>query len=161
MVGQPVREKVLVVDEDVDVLDLLGRQVLTPLGFTVATAETAGDAIGRALTLRPDLIVASLTLPGLSGKDLLVALRSQGLHMPVLVTANEGREADAVQAFRLGGRGYLGKPLREGGGGAAGGGGLPGGGCRGPPPWLGMARWSPRRPNKGRLSPRWRRAACM
>jgi len=113
MVGQPVREKVLVVDEDVDVLDLLGRQVLTPLGFTVATAETAGDAIGRALTLRPDLIVASLTLPGLSGKDLLVALRSQGLHMPVLVTANEGREADAVQAFRLGARDYLVKPLRE------------------------------------------------
>src|SRR3989304_2218909 len=101
MGGPPVREKVLVVDEDVDVLDLLGRQVLTPLGFTVATAETAGGAIGRALPLRPDLIGASLTLPGLSGKDLLVALRSQGLDMPVLVTANEGREADAVQAFRL------------------------------------------------------------
>src|SRR3972149_4388459 len=120
MVGPPVREKVLVVDEDVDVLDLLGRQVLTPLGFTVAMAATAGAALGRALTLRPGLIVASLTLPGLSGKDLLVALRSQGLHMPVLVTANEGREADAVQAFRLGARDYLGQPpprARGGGGG--------------------------------------------
>jgi two-component system NtrC family sensor kinase len=113
MVGPPVREKVLVVDEDVDVLDLLARQVLTPLGFTVATAETAGDAIGQALNFRPDLIVASLTLPGLSGKDLLVALRSQGMDMPVLVTANEGREADAVQAFRLGAKDYLVKPLRE------------------------------------------------
>jgi two-component system NtrC family sensor kinase len=113
MVGPPVRDKVLVVDEDVDVLDLLARQVLTPLGFNVATAETAGDAIGQALNFRPDLIVASLTLPGLSGKDLLVALRSQGMDMPVLVTAPEGREADAVQAFRLGSRDYLVKPLRE------------------------------------------------
>jgi two-component system NtrC family sensor kinase len=113
MVGPPVRDKVLVVDEDVDVLDLLARQVLTPLGFTVATAETAGDAIGQALNFRPDLIVASLTLPGLSGKDLLVALRSQGMDMPVLVTAPEGREADAVQAFRLGAKDYLVKPLRE------------------------------------------------
>jgi two-component system NtrC family sensor kinase len=113
MVAPPVRDKVLVVDEDVDVLDLLARQVLGPLGFTVATAETAGDAIGQALNFRPDLIVASLTLPGLSGKDLLVALRSQGMEVPVLVTASEGREADAVQAFRLGARDYLVKPLRE------------------------------------------------
>jgi two-component system NtrC family sensor kinase len=113
MVAPPVRDKVLVVDEDVDVLDLLARQVLGPLGFTVATAETAGDAIGQSLNFRPDLIVASLTLPGLSGKDLLVALRSQGMEMPVLVTASEGREADAVQAFRLGARDYLVKPLRE------------------------------------------------
>jgi two-component system NtrC family sensor kinase len=114
MVAPQVRDKVLVVDEDVDILDLLARQVLTPLGFTVATAESAGDAIGQALNFRPDLIIASLTLPGLSGKDLLVALRSQGMDVPVLVTAAEGMEADAIQAFRLGAKDYLvKKPLRE------------------------------------------------
>ncbi len=106
-------ERVLIVDEDPDVLDLLSRQVLEPLGFRVATAESAGEAIQLAVGSAPDLIVASLDLPGLSGKDLLVALRSQGIDVPVLVTAEAGREADAIQAFRLGARDYLVKPLRE------------------------------------------------
>ena len=106
-------ERVLIVDEDPDVLDLLSRQVLEPLGFRVSTAVSAGEAIQQAVGSAPDLIVASLDLPGLSGKDLLVALRSQGIEVPVLVTAEAGREADAIQAFRLGARDYLVKPLRE------------------------------------------------
>ncbi len=113
MASAPAREKVLVVDEDVDVLDLVSRQVLQPLGFTVATADDAGEAIQKALSFRPDIILASLTLPGLSGKDLLVALRSQGMDLPMLVSARKGMEADAVEAFRLGARDYLVKPLRE------------------------------------------------
>lgn len=113
MASAPAREKVLVVDEDVDVLDLVSRQVLQPLGFSVATADDAGEAIQKALSFRPDIILASLTLPGLSGKDLLVALRSQGMDLPMLVTAPKGMEVDAVEAFRLGARDYLVKPLRE------------------------------------------------
>jgi two-component system NtrC family sensor kinase len=66
-----------------------------------------------ALKNPPDLIIASLTLPGLTGKDLLVALRSQGLDVPVLVTAPQGEETAAIQAFRLGAKDYLAKPLRE------------------------------------------------
>jgi two-component system NtrC family sensor kinase len=107
------REKVLIVDEDADVLDLVSRQVLEPLGFDVITADDAGSAIQQTLSARPDVIVASLSLPGLSGKDLLVALRGQGMETPVIVAAAEGMEADAVQAFRLGARDYLVKPLRE------------------------------------------------
>ena len=106
-------ERVLIVDEDPDVLDLLSRQVLEPMGYKAATAPDAGSAIQKAVNFRPDLIVASLTLPGLSGKDLLVALRAQGVEVPVLVTASAGKEADAIQAFRLGARDYLVKPLRE------------------------------------------------
>ncbi len=107
------RGRVLVVDDDPDVLDLMARQVLQPLGYLVQTADDGGAAIQHALNFAPDLIVASLTLPGLSGKDLLVALRSQGMEVPMLVTAPEGMEAAAIQAFRLGARDYLVKPLRE------------------------------------------------
>ncbi len=105
--------RVLVVDEDPDVLDLLEREVLTPLGYEVAVANDAATAIQQAITFMPDLILASMTLPGLSGKDLLVALRSQGIELPTLVMAQEGMEADAIQAFRLGANDYLKKPLRE------------------------------------------------
>lgn len=109
----PKLDRVLIVDEDPDVLDFLARQVLKPQGYQVAMANDAGTAIQQALQFAPDLIIASLTLPGLSGKDLLVALRSQGTNVPMLVTANKGMEADAIQAFRLGARDYIVKPLRE------------------------------------------------
>ncbi len=105
--------KILVVDEDPDILDLLERQILRPLGYQVETAGDSSTAIQKSLQFGPDLIIASLTLPGLSGKDLLVALRSQGADVPMIVTAPKGMETDAIQAFRLGARDYLVKPFRE------------------------------------------------
>lgn len=113
MSAQRQGDRILVVDEDPGVLDLLGNQVLIPLGYQVETESEGSRAIERAFSYNPDLIIASLTVPGLSGKDLLVALRSQGMEVPVLVTATEGKEEDAIQAFRLGAMDYLVKPLRE------------------------------------------------
>lgn len=113
MTEEETLERVLVVDEDPYVLDLLSREVLGPLGYSIAAVADMGSAIQQSLNFGPDLIIASLSLPGLSGKDLLVALRSQGVDVPMIVTAPEGMEADAIQAFRLGARDYLVKPLRE------------------------------------------------
>lgn len=113
MKSPPALGRVLVVDEDIDVLDLLDRQLLEPLGYEVATAGDATTALKQAMTFDPDVMVISLTLSGLSGKDLLVAIRSQGMELPTLVTSNEGMDADAIQAFRLGASDYLVKPLRE------------------------------------------------
>jgi len=113
MVAKEHRERILIVDEDQEILDMLAEDVLKPLGYHLAKANDGIQAIEGAIKFAPDLIIASLTLPGLSGKDMLVALRSQGIQVPILVTAPEGKEADAVQAFRLGAKDYIVKPLRE------------------------------------------------
>jgi two-component system NtrC family sensor kinase len=113
MVSHQQGDRILVVDEDRQVLDLLANQVLIPLGYQVETESEGSRAVERALAYTPDLIIVSLTVPGLTGKDLLVALRSRGTEVPVLVTAPQGKEADAIQAFRLGAVDYLVKPLRE------------------------------------------------
>ncbi len=107
------RDKILVVDEDPALLDFLTHQVLQPMGHQVFQAADGAQAIEAAMRVNPDLIIASLTLPGLSGKDILVALSAQGLDVPVLLTAPPGRESDALQAFRLGAKDCLIKPLRE------------------------------------------------
>jgi two-component system NtrC family sensor kinase len=113
MTTKQLGDRILVVDEDRQVLDLLANQVLKPLGYQVEVESDGSRAVERALAYIPDLIIVSLTVPGLSGKDLLVAIRAQGTEVPVLVTAPEGREEDAIQAFRLGAVDYLVKPLRE------------------------------------------------
>jgi DNA-binding response OmpR family regulator len=106
-------ERILVVENDPDVSDLIARQALKPLGYQISVATDAASAIRQAVQVTPDLIIANLVLPGLSGKDLLVALASQGISAPFIVLANKGNETDVIQAFRLGAADYINAPVRE------------------------------------------------
>lgn len=106
-------DKILIVDDDLDSLDLIAKQVLGPQGYEVATASDGGAAIQQAISFAPDVLILSLSLHGLSGKDVLTALRSQGFEAPTIVIAPAGGEAQALAAFRLGARDYLVRPLRE------------------------------------------------
>jgi two-component system NtrC family sensor kinase len=106
-------EKILIADEDPDVIDLVARQALGPLGYSMSTASDGPSAIQRIMDFHPDIVIASLTLIGLSAKEIQVALRARGLESLVIVTASEGQEKKALQAFRLGAKDYLAKPLRE------------------------------------------------
>jgi two-component system, NtrC family, sensor kinase len=106
-------EKILVVDDDLDVLDLVVQQVLQPQGYQVSTAQDGASALQLALQNAPDILITSLELPGLSGRDLMTALRSQGHEGTMIATGPRGADSQALQAFRLGAKDYLGKPLRE------------------------------------------------
>lgn len=106
-------ESVLVVVNDPEVSDLISSQTLKPLGYSVVIANNVSDAIKTAVETVPDVILTKLDLPGLSGKDLLAALSSQGVGSPVIVVAEEGMEGDVIQAFRLGASDYLNWPIRE------------------------------------------------
>ena len=106
-------EKILVADPDPEVLTLVAQQVLEPQGYQVTTAADGPAALQVALRLTPDIIITALELPGLSGRDLMTALRSQGFESVVIATGAKGAESSAMQAFRLGAKDYLTKPLRE------------------------------------------------
>lgn len=106
-------ERILLVESDPDISDLIARQALKPLGYQVDIVMDAGSAIKKALQTPPDLVIANLNLPGLSGKDLLVALSSQGSTAPLIVIAGKGQEQDVIQAFRLGANDVLLWPARE------------------------------------------------
>jgi two-component system NtrC family sensor kinase len=106
-------EKILVADSDPEVLTLVAEQVLAPQGYQVTTAPDGPSALQVALRLTPDIIITALELPGLSGRDLMTALRSQGFESVVIATGAKGAEGSAMQAFRLGAKDYLTKPLRE------------------------------------------------
>ncbi|MFH1185086.1 MAG: response regulator [Chloroflexota bacterium] len=95
-------ERVLVVESDPVISDLIARQALKPLGYDVKVVSEAAQAIEEALENPPDLIIANLDLRDLGGKDVLAAISSQGVTAPVVVIAGKGEERRAIQAFRLG-----------------------------------------------------------
>ncbi len=107
------KEIILIVENDPDVSDLLGRQALVPLGYQVKVVADANQAIQAAVNLMPDLIVLDLDLVGISGKDLLVGLHAQNPDTPIVVLAEKDGEHDVMQALRLGAFDYLFLPLRE------------------------------------------------
>jgi FixJ family two-component response regulator len=107
------QDKILVVDDDLNSLDLIAKQVLQPLGYQVAAVTDGGAAIQQALDFAPAVMIVSLSLHGFSGKDLLTALRARGFDSPIIVIAPHEGEAQALAAFRLGARDYLVRPLRE------------------------------------------------
>jgi len=106
-------DRVLLVENDPKISDLIARQTLIPVGYSVEVVDDAASAIKQALQTPPDLIIANLNLPGLSTKDLLVALTAQGVNTPLMVIANKGQEQEIIQAFRLGAADYLLWPARD------------------------------------------------
>jgi two-component system NtrC family sensor kinase len=106
-------ERILLVESDPDIKELIAHQALQPLSYQVHTVADVNEALMQAAQFAPDLVIADLNLPGLSGKDLLVAFNSRGLQVPIIVIAEKGQENSVIQAFRLGAIDYLLWPARE------------------------------------------------
>ena len=111
MVAQP--DTILIVDDDAEVRALLHDQVFAPRDYRVLEAKDAPDALALLGHEQPDLILVDLRLPGLSGHDLMFALRAQGYRGPVVAMGDHDSPRAATEALRLGATDYVTKPLRE------------------------------------------------
>ena len=106
-------EHILIVENDPIILDMVCRQALQPLGYPLSTAANAAAALAIIRQTPPDAIILDLSLPDLNGKDVLVALASQRVNVPVIVLAQRSMGNDIIQAFRLGAIDCLIWPVRE------------------------------------------------
>ncbi len=103
--------KILVVDDEPDILALLEHQ-LNAQGYRVVTASTGAQAIAKAISEKPDLITLDLLLPDRHGLDVLRELkeRPQTKRIPVIVLSVAQDETDG---YRLGALDYIVKPVDE------------------------------------------------
>lgn len=108
---QPV-EKILVVDDEQDILDLISFG-LKKEGYRVLGSKDGAEALQLATREKPDLVVLDIMLPGLSGIEVLKRLKfqrqTQGI--PVLMLTAKGEEVDRVLGFELGADDYVTKPF--------------------------------------------------
>ena len=110
-------KKILVVDDEEELLDLVAKS-LSNEGYEVTTVTTAEDAMDRARTLLPNLILIDIILPDMEGPEAVRALSEDSLtsNIPVIflsgiVTREERGEASSE--VRVGERRYkaLSKPF--------------------------------------------------
>ncbi len=105
-------EKILIVDDDARVLDLL-RITLTGRGFEVVVAASGEEALRRILSAQPDLVVMNTRLPGSDGLKILDEIRNtSGLAgLPVVLISSDATSGAKLQGFRHGADDYVSKPF--------------------------------------------------
>jgi two-component system phosphate regulon response regulator OmpR len=102
---------ILVVDDDERLRRLLVRY-LTDHGFRVTAAADAAEARACLRSLRPDLMILDVTMPGETGLELVDDLRRGGdPELPVLLLTARGAPEDRIAGFEAGADDYLGKPF--------------------------------------------------
>jgi len=107
---------VLVVDDEALIRDLAQR-VLERAGYAVLSAQDGHEAL-RILRRRPgliDLVILDLTMPDLSGHDILAEIREMGCPAKVIVCSGVAGEAEDVEGLlAAGAAGFLPKPFQLG-----------------------------------------------
>ena len=103
------KERVLVVDDDVELTELLERY-LTREGFDVDVVHEGERGVERALTGEYAIVVLDVMLPETSGLDVLRRVRAAS-RVPVVMLTARGEEIDRVVGLELGADDYLPKPF--------------------------------------------------
>ena len=103
-------DKILIVDDDARIRDLLKRY-LTQEGFDVLMAED-GKALTRVMVRdTPDLIVLDLMMPGEDGLSICRRLRAGNDLTPLIMLTAKGEDIDRIVGLEVGADDYLGKPF--------------------------------------------------
>lgn len=109
--GQVERPRVLVVDDEQTVRDLVAK-TLTMADYDVDTAADGPSAIDRLNTASYDLLITDLKMPGMDGLSVIREVRRRSTELPIVIITGYSTEASAIEAINLGVSGYLTKPFR-------------------------------------------------
>jgi two-component system phosphate regulon response regulator PhoB len=107
-----VKSKILVVDDEPEAVELVEFN-LKQAGFAVTTASDGADALNKARTTSPNLIVLDLMLPEISGLEVCKMLRRDPATagVPIVMLTAKAAEIDRVLGLELGADDYITKPF--------------------------------------------------
>ena len=105
---------VLVVDDSPTDLHLLNGY-LESNGFTTLNATSGEEALQKASTEHPDLILMDVVMPGMNGFEATRTLSKnpETRDIPVIVVTSKSQETDKIWAMRQGARDFVSKPVDE------------------------------------------------
>lgn len=105
------RARVLVVDDEAPIRDLLSR-TLALADYEVDSAPDGATAVDRLRILDYDLLITDLRMPGVDGLSVIREARRLKADIPIIIVTGHSSEASAIEAINLGVQGYLTKPFR-------------------------------------------------
>ncbi|MEO8419079.1 MAG: sigma 54-interacting transcriptional regulator [Methylophilaceae bacterium] len=106
----PSAQKILTVDDDQDILKLLGMR-LKAAGYQVVSASSGEEALAQIAVSRPALVISDLRMPDMDGLALFDAIHQTDPALPLIMLTAHGSIPDAVNATQRGVFGFLTKPF--------------------------------------------------
>ena len=105
-------EKVLIVDDDINALKLIG-YALQREGYEIIAAQSGQEALAKAQEEEPQLVLLDIMMPGMDGYEVCRRLRATPKisHVPVIMLTAKGQVEDKVAGFEAGADDYLTKPV--------------------------------------------------
>ncbi len=104
-------QRTVLVVEDEEALAVGLRDALLHGGFEATVVGDGVQGLEAVRTQQPDLLVLDLMLPGMSGLEVLKALRAEGFRTRVLIVTALADEEDLLRGFQAGADDYLTKPF--------------------------------------------------
>ena len=106
-------KKILIVEDEPDVVDLLALQLRKAGGFSIATAQDGAEGLKKARAELPALIVLDLMLPRMSGLEVCKILKTDASthHIPIIMLTAKAEEVDRIVGLEFGADDYVTKPF--------------------------------------------------
>ena len=106
-------KKVLIVEDEADVVEMLTRAFVRAGGFAVIVASDGAGGLRRAREELPALVILDLMLPRMPGLEVCKILKSDSLtrHIAVLMLTAKAEEVDRIVGLELGADDYVTKPF--------------------------------------------------
>ncbi len=105
-----IQKRILVVDDD-ESLRWVTQAQLQQSGYQVDAAANGKEALAKIQETPPDLAIADLMMPGMSGIELLKSIRADYPEIIVILVTAFGTVENAVEAMRAGAYDYITKPV--------------------------------------------------
>lgn len=102
-------EKVLLVDDEVDFLELMGER-LEARGIEVSTSSSAEEALKRIETDLFDAVILDLQMPGMNGLEALRQIKERRPEIQVILLTGHATVEKGVEAIKLGAMDFVEKP---------------------------------------------------
>ena len=105
-------KKILLVDDDEDLREVLADQLVLTEEFDVFEAGNGSEAMEKAKQAIYDLVILDVGLPDLDGRELCRLMRKQGVTCPILMLTGHVTDADTILGLDSGANDYVTKPFK-------------------------------------------------
>lgn len=107
------KSRTILVAEDNEISRLITSKILTDEGYNVVTAADGMDALMEISKRHFDLILSDISMPNVTGYQLLEVLKSKNINIPVVFLTSQITEEDEVKGLEQGAVEYLRKPIAK------------------------------------------------
>src|SRR5829696_6207643 len=108
----PNARKILIVDDDSDLLQTLVEQIALHDEFEAVPVDSGTKAVSAAKADQIDLVIMDVGLPDIDGREVVRILRKDGFKAPIIMLTGHDTDSDTILGLESGANDYVTKPFR-------------------------------------------------